>query len=258
MDVSPLLQVRGLSLRIGGVHALQSVDLAVRRGSIHALIGPNGAGKSSLLNCVCGLYRPQHGQITLDGTVDLAGRRPDRIARFGVARTFQNIELFRDLTVLDNLMLGRHIHMRHGVVRSLVWWGPARRQELAHRTYAEEILDRLGLTAVRHARVDTLAYGFQKRVELGRALCGQPTLLLLDEPMAGLNAAEKAEIAQYIVDANAVHGVSVVLIEHDVQVVMDLAHRVTVLDSGRVIANGEPPAVRVDPRVVEAYLGDPA
>ncbi|MGH3645944.1 MAG: ABC transporter ATP-binding protein [Micromonosporaceae bacterium] len=256
---APLLEVSDLSLRFGGVRALHEVGLTVTQGAIHAVIGPNGAGKSSLLNCVSGLYRPQRGRVVLHhdgGTVSLLGRRPHRIARLGVARSFQNIELFRHLTVLENLMLGRHVHTSHSLLASLLWYGPARRQELRQREYVEEVVDLLELAAVRHKPVGTLAYGYQKRVELGRALCLQPSVLLLDEPMAGMNAEEKEDVARYILDVNELRGVTVVLIEHDMDVVMDISHRVTVLDFGELIADGTPDAVRSDQRVIEAYLGE--
>ncbi len=267
----PLLEVRDVTLRFGGVTALTDVGFTVTQGHIHAVIGPNGAGKSSLLNCASGLYHPQEGNIVLhtgaggaDGfdradrgvtSHELTRLAPHRIARMGVARSFQNIELFAHLTVLENLMLGRHIHMRHSVAASLLWFGPARRQEIDHRGLVEEVIDLLQLQAYRHHAVGSLAYGIQKRVELGRALCIQPALLLLDEPMAGMNAEEKEDMARYILDVHELAGVTVVLIEHDMNVVMDISDRVSVLDFGRLIADGTPDEVKASPAVIEAYLG---
>jgi branched-chain amino acid transport system ATP-binding protein len=251
------LEATGVSLRFGGVQALREVGLDVRQGEIHAVIGPNGAGQTSLINAVSGLYRPQRGTIRLhaDRVRELTRARPSRIARWGVARSFQNIELFRHMTVLENLLLGRHVHMRQNVLSALVYYGPAQRQEIRHRELVEEVIDFLELQPVRKQAVGTLPYGYQKRVELGRALCLQPALLMLDEPMAGMNAEEKEDMARFILDVNELAGVTVVLIEHDMGVVMDISHRVTALDFGVVIAHGTPAEVAADPAVIEAYLG---
>jgi branched-chain amino acid transport system ATP-binding protein len=256
------LVVEDVTLRFGGVRALNDVSLVVRQGSVHALIGPNGAGKTSLLNCISGLYHPQQGHIRLHTSEseshDLTRLRPSRIARLGLARSFQNIELFRHMTVLDNLMLGRHVHMRHRLLPSLWYFGSARNQEIAHRDLVEEVIDLLEIQSVRHKTVGALAYGIQKRVELGRALALQPAVLLLDEPMAGMNAEEKEDMARFVLDVNELAGVTVVLIEHDMDVVMDISDHINALDFGSLIADGPPQQVRSDPRVLDAYLGEDA
>ena len=262
----PLLEVQGVSLRFGGIHALSEVSFTVTQGDVHAVIGPNGAGKSSLLNCISGLYRPQQGRLLLhtrdpdDGPAsrNLVGSPPHRIARLGVARSFQNIELFGHLTLLENLMLGRHRHMSHRLLPALLWFGPARNQEVRHREFVEEVIDLLQLQAYRHAHVGSLSYGIQKRVELGRALCVEPSLLLLDEPMAGMNAEEKEDMARYILDVSELRDVTVLLIEHDMGVVMDISDRISVLDFGRLIGDGTPEETRANQAVVEAYLGTDA
>ena len=259
-ESAPLLEVRHLSLSFGGVKALADVGLEVREGEIFAIIGPNGAGKTSLLNSISGLYRPQQGTIRFTSkkgeTAELTRMRPHQIAALGVARSFQNIELFRHMTVLDNLMLGRHVHMKGGILGCALYWGKQQREETEHRVFVENVIDFLEIEHLRHLPVGTLAYGLQKRVELARALCIDPHLLLLDEPMAGMNVEEKEDMARFVLDINEEWGVTTVLIEHDMGVVMDLSDRVTVLDFGQTIATGTPDEIRVDEKVIHAYLGD--
>ncbi len=252
--MSELLEVRGVTLRFGGVTALEDVSFDVRGGEMFAVIGPNGAGKTSILNCLNCLYRPQQGSIRLEGR-ELVGRRPVAAAALGVARTFQNLGLFPNLDVLDNLMLGRHQRMTTGFLAGALWVGKARREEVANRQRCEEIVEMLELQPFRHSSVGTLPYGVQKRVELGRALAMDPHLLLLDEPVAGMNLEETEDIARAVLEIRAELDLAMILVEHDMRLVMDLADRVMVLDFGRVIATDEPAAVQSDQRVIEAYLG---
>jgi branched-chain amino acid transport system ATP-binding protein len=249
-----LLAVRSVSKRFGGVTAIDDVSLDVPRGRIVSIIGPNGAGKTSLLNTISGFYRPDGGQIRLEGR-DIVGKRPSAVAALGVARTFQNIALFSGLTVLDNLMLGRHVRMRSGVLGSVIYWGFGRREEIRHRKVCEEVIEFLKLQDVRKVPTATLPYGLRKRVELGRALALDPKVLLLDEPMGGMNQDEKEDMARYILDVNQERGITVVLIEHDMGVVMDISDEVVVLDHGRRIAAGTPVEVQNNPDVIAAYLG---
>src|SRR5215510_14456956 len=253
--MSAQLEITDVSKSFGGVQAVSRVSLDVRRGEVLSVIGPNGAGKTTLLNMISGFYHPDSGRITLEGG-DVSHSAPSRVAELGVARTFQNIALFRGMTVLDNLMLGRHVRMKSGVLASFAYWGLAQREEVAHRRRVEDIIDFLRIQDLRRRPTGSLAYGLQKRVELGRALALDPKILLLDEPMGGCNHEEKEDMARFILDVNEEWGVTVILIEHDMGVVMDISDRVAVLDMGQRIAVGSPDEVRADPKVIKAYLGD--
>jgi branched-chain amino acid transport system ATP-binding protein len=250
-----LLEVRDVSKSFGGVQAVSHVSLDVRPGEILSVIGPNGAGKTSLLNMISGFYHPDSGSIVLEGR-DVTDLAPNRVAALGVARTFQNIALFRGMTVLDNLMLGRHVRMRTGVLGAFVYWGLAQKEEVVHRQRVEDIIDFLKIQELRKRPTGSLAYGLQKRVELGRALALDPRLLLLDEPMGGMNQEEKEDMARFVLDVNEEWGATIILIEHDMGVVMDISDRVAVLDMGQKIAEGKPEEVRATPQVIKAYLGD--
>ena len=249
-----ILSVDGVSLSFGGVKALQDVSFDVREHEVRAIIGPNGAGKSSMLNVINGVYHPQKGTIRFKDR-KFADMEPHRAAVMGIARTFQNIALFKGMSVLENIMTGRNLRMRAGILAQAIRIGPAEREEIAHRERVEEIIDFLELQPYRKTPAGRLPYGLQKRVDLGRALASEPQMLLLDEPMAGMNLEEKQDMCRFILDANDQLGTTIVLIEHDMGVVMDISDRVVVLDYGRKIADGVPDQVRANQFVVDAYLG---
>jgi branched-chain amino acid transport system ATP-binding protein len=253
--LSALVEIREVSKSFGGVQAVSRVGLDIEQGTITSVIGPNGAGKTTVLNMISGFYHPDSGHIVLEGR-EISSLAPSRVAALGVARTFQNIALFRGMTVLDNLMLGRHVRMKTGVLSAFAYWGLAQREEVAHRRRVEEIIDFLRIQDLRRRPTGSLAYGLQKRVELGRALALDPKVLLLDEPMGGCNREEKEDMARFILDVNEEWGVTVILIEHDMGVVMDISDRVAVLDMGQKIAEGSPDEVRANPQVIKAYLGE--
>ena len=253
--MSPILQASDLELSFGGTRALRGVSFSVNEGELFAVIGPNGAGKTSIFNCISGVYRPQEGSILMQGT-ELVGMAPERIAHLGIARMFQNIELFDNLTVLDNLMLGRAGHMNYSVLSAFLFTPKVRREEVANRAVVEDIIDFLDIENYRDFPVGMLPYGVKKRVELGRALAMEPKLLLLDEPVAGMNVEETEDMARFILDVRAEMGISMILVEHDMGLVMDLADRVLVLDFGEQIALGTPNVVQADPNVIRAYLGE--
>jgi len=249
-----LLEVDAISLSFGGVHALVDVSFDIQKGEIFSIIGPNGAGKSSMLNVINGVYQPTQGTITYKGEVRQS-MRPHEAAAQGIARTFQNVALFKGMNTLDNLMTGRNLKMKSNLLMQGIYWGPAQNEEIRHRQAVEKIIDFLEIQSIRKTPVGRLPYGLQKRVELGRALAAEPTLLLLDEPMAGMNLEEKEDTCRFVLDVNEELGTTIVLIEHDMSVVMDISDRVIVLDYGRKISEGAPDTVRNDQKVIDAYLG---
>ena len=249
-----VLSLDRISLAFGGVKALSDITFDVREHEVRAIIGPNGAGKSSMLNVINGVYRPQQGTITYRGR-PRHGMDSHAVAEAGIARTFQNIALFRGMSVLDNIMTGRNLKMRTSFVEQAIWWGRARREELANRAKVEEVIDFLEMQHIRKTPVGRLPYGLQKRVELARALAAEPSLLLLDEPKAGMNVEEKQDMCRFVLDVNEQYGTTVVLIEHDMGVVMDISDRVVVLDYGKKIGDGTPDEVRGNQAVIDAYLG---
>lgn len=249
-----VMEMRNITLRFGGVVAIQDITFDIRQGEIRAIIGPNGAGKSSMLNVINGFYHPQEGEVWYKGAIR-GPMRPHQIAAQGIARTFQNIALFHGMSTLDNIMTGRLTHMKSGLLSQAVWLGQAQREETENREVVERIIDFLEIQSIRKTPVGRLPYGLQKRVELGRALAAEPSLLLLDEPMAGMNVEEKEDMSRFILDVNDEFGTTIALIEHDMGVVMDLADRVVVMDYGRKIGDGSPEDVRNNQAVIDAYLG---
>jgi len=249
------INIEGISLRFGGVQALNDVSLEIRKDEILSIIGPNGAGKTSLFNCINGFYHPYKGEILYRGK-DLTRLKPHKIASLGIARTFQNIELFSGLSALDNLMAARHIHMKRGALSGCLFFGPTRKEEIAHRAQIEEIIDLLEMESIRKKVVGSLPYGERKKVDMARALCMDPRVLLLDEPMAGMNVEEKEDMARFVLDIFELKKIPIVLIEHDMDVVMDITHRIAVLDFGIKIAEGPPTEIKNNERVLKAYLGE--
>ncbi|MBL4626776.1 MAG: ABC transporter ATP-binding protein [Roseicyclus sp.] len=249
-----VMEMKGITLRFGGVEAIRGISFDIREGEIRAIIGPNGAGKSSMLNVISGFYHPQEGEVFYRG-VKRPPMKPYMVARQGIARTFQNIALFEGMSVLDNVMTGRLNHMKVGLLGQALWWGKAEAEEVKNRAKAEEVIDFLGIQAIRKTPVGRLPYGLKKRVELARALAAEPQILLLDEPMAGMNVEEKEDMSRFILDVNDEFGTTIVLIEHDMGVVMDLSDRVVVMDYGKKIGDGTPEEVRNNQEVIDAYLG---
>lgn len=257
MEARTLLEVQGLELSFGGNLVLSNVGFRMAEGEILGLIGPNGAGKTCVLNSVTMFYRPEKGRIFFENQ-EITGWRPHRIAHIGIARTFQNIELFSGMTVMENLMAGRHIIMKAGPIATSLFFGKARREEVRHREIVEDIIDLLEMEAIRDKRVGSLPYGQRKRVDLGRALAMEPKLLLLDEPLAGMNVEEKEDMVRFILDVFELKKIPLILIEHDMGVVMDIVNRLVVLDFGKKIAEGEPKDIKANPAVIKAYLGSTA
>jgi branched-chain amino acid transport system ATP-binding protein len=249
-----ILDLQNISLSFGGVKALTDISFNVRDHEIRAIIGPNGAGKSSMINVINGVYHPQKGNIVFRGE-QRHSMHPSKVARQGIARTFQNIALFKGMTVLDNIMTGRNTKMHSSFLANAIWWGSARNEEILHRQKVEEVIDFLEIQHIRKTPVGRLPYGLQKRVELARALAAEPSMLLLDEPMAGMNVEEKQDMCRFILDVNEQFGTTIVLIEHDMGVVMDISDRVVVLDYGKKIGDGTPDEVMANPEVIKAYLG---